>query len=225
MFPLILEVALAFPLHRLQKEAPRFLCVSGKAAWAFTRPPRIRPRAASSRVLGTRAWESGKWKAHPLLVNGRIEMCDTLANRLWWNWRWSFLRSLIEMLPVWGKCNGTVSPELGGHIAECSPVGFLWLPDVLNPTAWWAKCPFRLRSLISRFPSLSGSCGVLCLRLSFLRLEIVLQLRCIIVNLPVKISWGLFVIAALHRARGEALTVPPLYLQFWSLRFCSFVTV
>ena len=72
MFPLILEVVLAFPLYRLQKEAPHFLCVSRKAAWAFTRLPRIRPRAASSCVLGTRAWESVKWKAHPLLVNGQI---------------------------------------------------------------------------------------------------------------------------------------------------------
>ena len=199
-------------------------------------------------------------KSHPLLISGRIETCNTLANRLWWNWRWSFQRLLIEIQPVLGKRNSTMSPQLSGNIIECkwkdlwyfsfmnlllslqewrtsifhglSPglcilagarhvalilAGFLWLPGGFGPSAWWGQGPFHLSSLISRFPSLNGSCafsllgppfwdGKLCYS------SVVLSWTCC--GNPLCLSCDCH--PALHLRRGTC---------FYSLCFCSFVKV
>ena len=71
--------------------------------------------------------------------------------------------------------------------------GFLWLPGGLGPSAWWGQGTFHLSWLISRFPSLNGSGGVLSAWPSVLRWEIVFQLCCITVALlwksPVSLLW------------------------------------
>lgn len=88
------------------------------------------------------------------------------------------------------KLIGILWPFPGMRVCPDPQSAFSLRPPhhVLARIARWGMWPFHLNWLISRLPSVNGSSGVLCPWLLFLRLEIVLQLCCIIVNLPVKTS-------------------------------------